>query len=548
MGDVLHAFRGVFRNRQLRRVELAAVGGDLAAFAYVVVLAVVIYHEAGTGGVGVLMLVRMLAAALTTPFTSALADRYPRKFVMAGSNLLTAGMIAIIAVAVNQGANLAVLCVLTGIAAVFAGPFRPTQQAILPSLARTPEELTAANAVATTIEAVSIFLGPGIGGILLGVSGPTVTFGFTCAGLLWAALLVLTVHEPPREAETAEDTAGEHTGITAGIRLLLRERTLLAVVAVYAMQTIVGGGLTVFNVVLALRIFDLGNSGVGYLDSAFGVGGIIGGVLAAGLSKSRRLGAWFAFGATVWGVGIALLGVTPVAAGAFIIMAGVGIGNTVIDVAAITLIQRSAPAPVLARVFGAIESVLLTGLGVGAVLAPALIALWSPDAAMIVIGLALPASAVLLSRPILRLDAVDDQIRPMVDLLRGTPIFSPMAVAALEQVARNLEHTEAAEGHTIITEGDPGDLFYVIAEGTAEVTQGGTSVAQLGAGDFFGEIALLRDTPRTATVTARSAMKLLTLEREQFLAAVTGQADTSDEADLVVAQRLSELGRTVATH
>jgi MFS family permease len=548
MSQIVSAFRGVFANRDLRRVELAAVGSELAAFSYFVVLAVVAYDASGTGGVGILMLTRMAAAAITTPFTSALADRFPRKRVMVASNLLAAALILAIAAAVSAGVGLVGLCALASIAAIVTSVFRPAQAALLPTLARTPEQLTAANAVSTTVEGVAIFLGPGIGGILLGLSGPTSVFGFAAAGLLWSAALVTFVHEAPHAPEP-EPEAGPESRFreaTAGIRTLASERALLAVVGVYAVQTIVAGALAVFNVVLALEVFDLGNAGVGYLDSAFGVGGIIGGILAAGLSGSRRLGAWFAVGAMVWGVGISLVGLSPTALIVFVVLAGVGAGNTVVDVAAITLIQRSAPAAVLARVFGVIESILLSGIGLGSILAPVLIAWLGARPAIVVTGLLLPLAVALLGRRILSLDAVGEELIPLVDLMRATSIFAPLPQATLEQVARRLEPMTVLAGKAVINQGDAGDLFYLIATGTALVSVDGEPRATIVAGDFFGEIALLRDTPRTATVTAETDMELLSLDRDQFLAAVTGHAQSVEEADLVVSQRLAALRQGVS--
>ena len=317
-------------------------------------------------------------------------------------------------------------------------------------------------------------------------------------------------------------------------------------VGVYAVQTILAGALGVFNVVLALEVFDLGNAGVGYLDSAFGVGGIIGGILAAGLSGSRRLGAWFALGAMVWGVGISLVGLSPTALIVFVVLAGVGAGNTVVDVAAITLIQRSAPAAVLARVFGVIESILLAGLGLGSILAPVMIAWLGARPAIVVTGLLLPLSVALLGRRIVGLDAVGEELIPLVDLMRATSIFAPLPQATLEQVARRLEPMKAPAGTVLINQGDSGDLFYLIANGTAGVSADGERRATLDAGDFFGEIALLRDTARTATVTAETEMELLTLDRDQFLAAVTGHTQSVEEADLVISQRLAALRQGVA--
>ena len=135
--------------------------------------------------------------------------------------------------------------------------------------------------------------------------------------------------------------------VTGGARALLSTPLLAVVVGVYALQCMVAGGLAVFTVVLALQVLRIGNAGVGYLDSAFGVGGILGGIAAAMLAAGRRLAVAFAVGVLVWGVGIALVGVTSSTVIVLLLLAGVGAGNTVVHVAAITLMQRSAPAKVM---------------------------------------------------------------------------------------------------------------------------------------------------------------------------------------------------------
>ena len=221
---------------------------------------------------------------------------------MIASDVSAAAMMLVIAVAVSEGIGLAGLCALAAVTAILTSVFRPAQAALLPALARTPEQLTAANAMATTIEGVAIFLGPGIGGILLSISGPNAVFVFAAAGLLWSAALVCWSTSPPGNpspsprtapkagSENSPPVSGRMVGATTvgGGRRVRRtdDRGRSA------------GGVQRRTGAAGIRS---GNAGVGYLDSAFGVGGIIGGVLAAGLSGSRRLGAWFAFGAMVWG-------------------------------------------------------------------------------------------------------------------------------------------------------------------------------------------------------------------------------------------------------
>jgi MFS family permease len=334
---------------------------------------------------------------------------------------------------------------------------------------------------------------------------------------------------------------------TGGLRVLRSSPTLAVVVGVYALQALVAGALGVFTVVLALEVLHIGNAGVGYLDSAFGVGGILGGVAAAGLAAGRRLALAFALGVLVWGVGIALVGVTQSTAVVCVLLAGVGVGNTVVDVAAITLLQRSAPAEAIGRVFGVLESIMLAALGLGAILAPALIALFGVEAAIVATGLVLPVAVAVTVRRMVRLDELPAETATRVGLLRELLVFAPLPQPVLEQIAVHLKPVDAPAGTVVVREGDPGEEFYVVEQGALAVTVAGEVRAPIHTGGFFGEIALLRDSPRTATVTATTDCRLLTLERSSFLAAVTGQADRAAAADLVVSRRLAALRPAVTT-
>jgi predicted MFS family arabinose efflux permease len=531
----------VFRNARLRRLQLAWAGSSLGTCAYLIAIAVVAFRSGGAGAVGLIMLVRTAAAALAAAPLSALADRYPRRRVMAVSDLVRAGLTAALAVVTQVDAPIAAVYVLAAAIAMVATVFRPAQAALTPSLADTPEELTAANAVAGTIESTSIFLGPGIGGLVLAASGSVAVFVVCLAAFLWSAVLVWSIDASAGEAAggDGEDEDGAPVATLAGFSTLAASPALLAVTLTYAAQALVAGALTVFAVVLAIDVLHMGNAGVGYLDCAFGVGGILGGVAAVGLAGSRRLAASFAVGVLAWGVGVALLGVTTTTAVVLVLLAGVGVGNTVVDVAAVTLLQRSADDAVLGRVFGVLETVLLSALGLGSILAPVAIDAVGIRASLIGTGLLLPVVVVVFSRSIVALDRPDPEVAGRAALLRSHPIFQPLAEATLEQLARALEPESAAAGAEVIRQGDAGDHVYVVASGELAVEVDGRSGARLGPGDVFGEIALLRDVPRTATVRAASDAELLTLGRDEFLAAVTGHPGSAAEADLVVATRLA---------
>jgi hypothetical protein len=293
----------------------------------------------------------------------------------------------------------------------------------------------------------------------------------------------------------------------------------------------------VLVVTSAFALLDLADSGVGFLNSALGVGGLLGTIAALALSR-RGLGSNFAIGLALWGTGLALVGVWPVLGVALLGLAVLGIGNTVVDVAGFTLLQRSAPDEVLARLFGALESTFLGTFMLGALLAPLLIHGIGIRATLILAGGLLPALALLSARELRALDRELEVPEERLAVLRPNPIFAPLPSNVLEGLATALVPLTVSAGDTVIRQGDEGDRFYLVAEGELDVEVDGQPAGRLGPGDSFGEIALLRDVPRTATVTAATNARLYALERDDFLAAVTGHAESAEAADTIVASRL----------
>jgi hypothetical membrane protein len=423
--------------------------------------------------------------------------------------------------------------------------FRPTQAALLPQLARTPEELTAANLVLTTVEGVGIFVGPAIGGLLLAATGTDVVFAVTAGVFLAAAGLLVGIHGGAGAAPAVR--GGFLRDALAGYGTVARDARLRLVVGLYGAQTLVAGALNVLLVVAALRLLDLGKAGIGYLNSAVGVGGLLGGFAALALIGRARLASDFGAGLVVLGVPIALVGVFPDTAPTLVLLAVVGVGTTIVDVAGVTLLQREVRDEVLTRVMGVVQSVFVGTLGLGAVLAPAIISWLGIRGALIATGLVLPVLAVLGWRSLRRID-VPLAVPPQdLALLGAIPIFRPLPPATLEQLVSAAAHIRVAAGDVVITQGDHGDRFYVVASGELDVDVDGQPGKPLHAGDSFGEIALLREAPRSATVRALTDADLLTLDREEFLAAVTGNAESTAAARSVAAARLSALRPSLAS-
>jgi hypothetical protein len=257
-----------------------------------------------------------------------------------------------------------------------------------------------------------------------------------------------------------------------------------------------------------------------------------------GVISSGPLAGAFAAGILLWGVPLVVLGAAPSVAAAVICFGIVGVGNTLVDVAGLTLIQRTAPDEVRARVFGVLESVFLGTIGIGAILAPALTSAFGPRGALIAAGAALTGIVLIFWSRLRTVDAPAPVPEAELELLRRLPVFAPLPPVALEQVATHLSRVHFRAGDAVFRQGDHGDGFYVVVDGEVMVAPAGRPAVTLGAGDSFGEIALLRDVPRTATVIARTDAELLALERDVFIAAVTGHAPSAEAADAVIATHL----------
>jgi MFS family permease len=532
------AFHGVFRNRALRRIQLAWAASIIGTWAYGIAVVVYAYDQGGAKAVGVVGLVRWLAAAAASPFAALLGDRYDRRLVMVCSDLARVLLIGVAAVAAFAAWPPIVIYVIASLVGIAATAFRPAEAALIPTLARTPEELTAANVTSSTIESVGIFVGPAIGGLLLATTSVGTVFLITAGALLLSATLLIGVR--PVKEERGEERAAVSVveELLAGFRAIAGERRLRLLVALFGAQTFVDGMLNVLIVVIALELLDTGQAGVGFLNSALGIGGVIGALAAAALVGRRRLAANFGLGIFIWGVPIALVAVWPNQAAVLVLLALVGVGNTLVDVSGMTLLQRAAPEDVLARVFGVLESILLLTVALGALVAPLLLDWLGTRGALIVAGCLLPLLVIPTWPQLIGIDRTARIPAAQLELLRGNQIFAPLPPVTLEQLAESLEEVWVEPGRVIVRQGESGDRFYLVRDGTLQVAINGRQVQTLGPGDSFGEIALLRDVPRTASVMAESDGVLYALDRGTFISAVTGSAQSLSAAEAVVGMRL----------
>jgi hypothetical protein len=418
-------------------------------------------------------------------------------------------------------------CVFTGV--------RPAQAALLPALCASPRQLASANAAWNALDHGAFVLGSVAGGAIAATS---ISAGFllaalACTAAAGAALLVARDRRPeaPRGAGIVRDVA-------QGARETIAAAGLRDAVGALGVMAVVDGAIDVLLVGLAFDVLDGGAADVGWFDGAWGIGGLAGAAITFRLLTRGRFGAALGLGALVVGVASALLATatTVVVAGALFLLLGVGMA--LMETGGTTLVQRLASEEVLGRVFGVVEVMWMIGRGVGAIAASALVGLTSIETAFIVVGALLPAGLALRRGAFARLDGDAAAPERVLARLRALDLFAPLPLATIETLAARASAVEVGAGEWIVREGEHGDRFYVIADGEVEVTERGTVLRHERAGEYFGEIALLRDVLRTASVRAVGPVALVALAREDFLVAVTGHARAAAIATAVVDERL----------
>lgn len=565
--ETARSMASVFKNPRLRRIQLALAGSMIGDWAYSTAVSVWAYHVGGAAAVGIWQAVRLGLMAVTAPLGATLADRFSRKAVMIGADLVRAVLVCAAAACLFLHAPAWPVFVLATLTALLGTPFRAAQRAMMPSLANHPDELTASNGTSSTIESLAFFLGPAIGAVLIAVASVPVVFLVDAATFAWSMLLVAgvrAIRAAPAEPGPAEVSDTEMVSVTgaegtedadapsaggpagggflhetaAGFRSIWADKDLLVVVGEICAQTVVAGASAVFMIVMAVEILLSGPKGVGYLNSALGVGAIVGGLYAISRASRHKLGQDLTAGVVLWALPLLLVTVAPVPVAAYVAMVLLGVANPLVDVNMDTIIQRITPDEVMGRVFGALEACLIGTMALGALVMPVLIHLVGLRTSLAIVGAVITLLA-LAGLP--RMRRLDLRLSPPagLPLLKAIPIFAPLAPAVVESLARALVRVEVPAGRVFLREGDESDRFYVIETGMVEVTAAdGHVLRREGPGDFFGEIGLLRDVPRTATITAVADTTLQALGREEFLEAVTGQAESKLAADDVATRRL----------
>lgn len=524
----------IWGNRDLRRAQLAFTAFTGAEWAGWLAMLVYAYDLGGATAAGLIALAQLVPAAVFAPFGAVLGDRRAPARVLLGGYLAQGVAMAATAAVMLADGPAALAVVFATIATTAITVTRPAQAVLLPALSRHPEELTAANVVAGWTESIAVLIAPAIAGVLLGASGPGAAFAVMAALVLAGAVLVAPVKGPPRPAAPAERPLD---AVAAGFRVVAKEPAARLLIGMLGAELAALGMLDVLYVVLALDVLDIGQGGAGYLNAVFGLGGVLAIGVTVSLVGRRRLMPAVLASLAVWTASFAILSAWPTVGTAVLALALAGGARALFDIAARTLLQRTAPPDVLARVFGILEAVGSIALALGALLAPLMVAVGGGRLAIFAAGLVLPVLALAGGRRLFQLDASAHVPIVEISLLRSMRMFAALPPPQLEGLARSLQPLSADPDETVITQGEEGDRYFAIAEGTLEVLVDGRRTRTMTRGDGFGEIALLNDVPRTATVRALTQVQLYALEKEPFIEVVTGHPAAAGDAAAIARER-----------
>jgi MFS family permease len=515
-------FRDALRSRDLRLLTAATVVDGLGSWAYSTVLIVYVFERTGSPTwIALVAASRWIPSLVLSSYGGVLADRYERTRVIIVSALLqflvTVGMGFVVA----TDAHLWLLLTLSALSAVASAPYRPAAGALTPEVV--PEsDLTAANGLFSTLESLVVVVGPGVGGVLVALDAPVVAIALDAVTFLIAAFLASLLRVRSR-GDASEHGESAFKAFADGLKALRSNRTATVLVLFCALDSGIYGAATVLYVGMSDQL-GTGADGYGYLLAGSALGGVISAGVASRLSASRRLAPVILCGIAVQAVPYALTAFVHTPILGFALMVVSGMGMIIVDVLAITALQRDMPRGLLGRVLSLLDvAVLLSILISSFVFAFALDAI-DLHPSLYAVGIGFPLAAILGIRPMLRADrnaaALLREIEPRVALLRDLDLLTKASQAALEGLARAIEVVELPAGTDVVREGEPADALWIIDEGEVTVTVDGAFVRTMGPRTYFGEIGLLRGIPRTATVRTAQPSVLWRVSGEAFLAAL----------------------------
>ena len=524
-------YREVLRNRDYRLLLSGLAISATGSWAYSVALAVFVFNSTHSPTlVAVASLTRFATALPISAYGGVIAERFERVRLMVTLDVAALVLMSALAIVAGLNGPVGLAIGLAALTTAAASIYPPAVKATTPAIVGA-EHLAAANSLESSVDYLAVVAGPAIGAGLLLLGSPAIAFAVNAATFGYSALIVsrLRARSVPTDV-TEGGTVGPLKQVLVGIQAIGQSSTVGLLLGFSVLASFVYGTDTVLFVVVSQQQLGTGAAGYGYLLAGLGIGGIAAALFMNRLASSPRLGTMIAAGMAVYCLPTALLAAVHSPAIAFILQVVRGAGTLVVDVLAITAMQRLVAPQVVARVFGAFFALVLAATAVGAIVTPALLAGLGLRGVLLFMGLAVPV-IVLLAYP--RIHALDKAAlaqlataAPRIALLRGLDIFAGASRPAIEELAASSVEQAVPAGTVIIREGDAADDFFVLADGAVEVTARGEKrttrrLGRLTAPAYFGEIGLLERVPRTATVRAVEPSVVYRIDGAEFLEALT---------------------------
>jgi CRP-like cAMP-binding protein/predicted MFS family arabinose efflux permease len=524
-------YRALFRNRDYRLLFTGLAISMSGSWAYNVALVVYVFNATHSPAwVAAASMTRFLTALVSSPFGGLVADRLERVHLMVTLDTVALVLQGALAIVAALGGPVALAIGLAALTSVATSSYDPAARAATPAIVG-EEHLAAANSAQSAVENLSIIVGPAIAGLLLVFSPPAVVFAINAATFGFSAVVVSRMHTRNHPSDITEGgTAGPLRQMAAGIAAFVESSTVMLLAGFSIIASFVYGTDTVLFVVVSKDQLGTGSTGYGYLLAGLGVGGILIAGLMNRIAAARRLGAIIVIGMAVFCLPTALLTIVHSPWLAFLLEVVRGAGTIVVDVLAITALQRMVSPDVIARVFGVFFALVLAAVSLGALLMPLLLGSVGLTTTLLIMGLAIPVLSVA-AYP--RIHALDTRalrelsaIEPLIAILQGLDIFAGASRTALERLARSAVEESVEAGTTLIHEGGEADDFFVFTAGEVEVRAAGDSGVEQSLGvleppAYFGEIGLLEHRPRTATVTAMTPCTIYRINGNDFVDALT---------------------------
>jgi hypothetical protein len=538
VADWFSGYRSTLAVRDVRLLFGGLVISATGSWAYnVALLAFVFDRTHSLGWVGAAGLVRFLAALALSAYGGVIAERTERVRLMLGADLVCALWQGGLALTAAAGGPVVLALAFTVLTSATNVVYAPAVAATIPALV-SEDDLVAANALSGTIDNLVVIAGPGVGALLLLIGSPAAAFAANAASFVLSAALVSRIRARSRPVDvTAEGTLGPLAQMAVGVRTIFSLPAARTLVAYCALVSFVYGTDTVLFVGVSEHRLGLGTEGFGVLLAGLGIGGILMAAAVNRLSGSRRLAPIIIGGVAGYCLPTALLAVTHSPGLAFASEIVRGGSTLVVDVLAITSLQRAVASDQLARVFGVFFAFVLAAISLGALIAPvAVSALGLRDALFVMAGA--PFALGLLGIPsLLAIDrgaaARTAELAPRIAVLEGLGIFATASRTVLERLAAAASEVEFAAASAIVREGEPAQMLYVLVEGEVEVSAHGESggpervLRRMSGPSYFGEIGVLARIPRTATVTALTPCGCLQIDGETLLEALTAAPPSS---------------------